>query len=286
MIATKKHIDVPAEFCFEDKYPYPHFNIPDFEYWFAKNYRDEYNKSDRIFLPITFTSYHKLHGYGKSNAARKRLQDFVNKLDKSLKYFCCVQYDDGTLIDWENIDVKIYEMCGNHEAELNYPLPLIAQPYPKQPQQEKKYLANFIGRITHPIRQKMIDAVMNKQGYYVSTANHSVDHYTKVMAQSNFTLVPAGYGRASFRCAECILQGSIPVYLCWDDEFVISHKVPFDYYGVLIKEKDINNIDAILKAIPESEIKRKQSVLQEVYETLYTYEGTKHLILEDLKNEN
>lgn len=285
MIATKKHIDVPVEFFFQDKLEYPTGNKPDFEFWFAKNYRDEENKSDRIFLPFTLTAYHKLHGYGKSHHALKRLQNFVNKLDKSLKYFLICQYDNGTLVDWENIDVKIYEMSGNHEAELDYPLPLIAQPYPKQLPQEKKYLANFIGRITHPIRQKMIDAVMNKQGYYVSTANHSVDHYTRVMAQSTFTLAPAGYGRNSFRCAECILQGSIPVYSCWNDEFVIPHKVPFDYYGVLIKERDIPNIDAILKAIPESEIKRKQSVLQEVYETLYTYEGTKHLILEDLKNE-
>lgn len=282
MIEIKKHIDVPAKFRFKDLFPYPANNELDMEYWFSQAYKDEENLSDKIYLPVTFTNFYKLHNYGQNKSAIQQLQNFVNGLDKSLKYFSLIQFDLGTLIDWSGIDIRIYSMSGGEE--MSYPLPLIGQPYPKQPETEKKYVANFIGRVTHPIRQKMIDAVMNKQGYYVSTANHDVNAYTKVMAESTFTLCGRGFGKNSFRISECIRQQSVPVYI--SDEFVIPHNVPFDYYGVLIKEKDIDRIDEILKAIPESEIKRKQRVLAEVYEKLYTYEGTKKLILEDLKKES
>lgn len=274
-----KIVPVPTEFCFRDMMIYPNFNSTDFEYYFYLHYKDHENLSDRLYIPITYTGYHKKHNYGNDKAAINRLQYFVNGLDKSKKYFSIVQYDNGTLIDWTGIDIKIFSMSGGEE--MNYPLPLIGQPYDVICHNcSKNYLANFMGRITHPIRDKVISAVMNKQGYYVSTHNYSVEDYCRIIAHSTFTLAPRGYGINSFRIGEAIRQGSIPVMI--SDEFIEPHNVPFETYGVKIKEDEISHIDEILRSFSAEEIKEKQNRLKDVFDTLYSFSGTRILILHNI----
>lgn len=272
-------IQVPEQFRPHIKVDYPPNNRQIFEEWFYEIFADSFSRMPNAipliveknyqYLPVFWTSYYVNHDYGKDKRSINELQGFINSLDKSRKYFTIVQYDDGILNDLSGLDIKVFGMGGGH---YDYPLPLICQPHPYSFTASRDIFCNFMGALTHPIRRQVMQAA-NRSGYFVSTSPLSIEQYCLNLSRSVFTLCPRGYGLSSFRLMEAIQYGSIPVYV--SDKFMIPHNVPFDY-GVLIKPKDIPNIDQILKSV---DIKAKQEMLPEVFKNYYTYEACQRQIL-------
>lgn len=229
---------VPSEFQQAVRKPYPEDNLIIFEQYFENfwnfsnnpneiaypdnflesavvmdNIRQQQKIIKRVYLPVFWTSYYMNNGYASDKQAMQKLQDFLNTLDPSLKYFTIVQYDDGILNDLSHIDCHVFGMGG---GKMNTIIPLVSQARPcvaAATGSPRKYLANFIGKITHPVRQEIIDKLTDKYGFYISTNYHSIADYSRIMAESYFTLAPRGYGATSFRIKEAYEQGSIPVYI-------------------------------------------------------------------------
>lgn len=244
---------VPAEFRQQVKKPYPEDNLIIFEQYFENfwnntgnpneiAYSDIYEQSaivmdmvrkqqkniKRIYLPVFWTSYYMNNGYASDKQAMQKLQDFLNTLDPSLKYFTIVQYDDGILNDLNHIDCHILGMGGG-QIDSIIPLTSTSRKCIAKPGKEnepRKYIANFIGKITHPVRQQIISMFQDKQNYYISTRHHSIEEYSRIMADSTYTLAPRGYGLSSFRIKEAYEQGSIPVYISDKFLFPDSNKYP------------------------------------------------------------
>lgn len=266
-------IYVPQGFRPHIKVDYPPNNHLIFEEWFYKVYATEC-ESEREYLPIFWTSYYVNNNYGNDKRALKLLQDFIDGLDKSKKYFTIVQYDDGILNDLSGLDIKIFGMGGgNHD----YPLPLICQPHPYSFTTNKDVFCNFMGALSHPIRKTLLPYA-KKAGYLVSTSPIPIESYCLNLLRSVFTLAPRGYGVTSFRLMEAVQFGSVPVYI--SDKPMLPHNEPFDY-GVLIDPEQIPHIDKILRSISMEEIAYKQKRLAEVWE-MFTYEGCKNRILKHL----
>jgi hypothetical protein len=61
--------------------------------------------------------------------------------------------------------------------------------------------------------------------------------------------------------------------------------INFNDYGVIINEKDIDDIDDILKSISKEEIDKKTNIGKEIYKEYYSYNGCAHKILKII-NEN
>lgn len=277
----KSIIDVPEKFRPKIKYKYPIDNEIIFEEWVYQNLKEnEIDKTEYYYLPIFWTSYYVNNNYGKNKDAIRELQDYIDTLDKNKKYFTIYQYDDGIINDLSRLSVKNFGMSGKN---IDYILPLICLPHNIKISSERDLLASYIGRTTHPIRKRIIDAVAEKSGYYISEHPHSISDYCLSLTHSVFTLCPRGYGQTSFRICEALEYGSIPVYI--SDEFLIPHinSIPFEEYGVIIKPHQIPNIDKILRSISQQEIKRKQDMLKKVYESYYTYEANKRIILANLR---
>lgn len=274
-------IEVPNEFQPHIKVDYPPNNRLIFEEWFynqwPKESGDDYQVIElgREYLPIFWTSYFVNNNYGQDRKALQKLQDFINSLDKSKKYFTIVQYDDGILNDVSGIDLKVFGMGGGH---YDYPLPLTAQPHPYSFTTQRDIFCNFMGAINHDVRRKLIP-VAKKAGYFVNTAYMPIQEFCFHLSKSVFTLCPRGYGVTSFRLMEAVQYGSIPVYI--SDRPMIPHNKGFDY-GVLIEPNDIPNIDRILRAIPQEEIEFKQMLLPSAYNNLFTYEACKQYVLENI----
>lgn len=257
---------------------YPPSNFKIFEEWVSENYNG--CNTDRELIPAFFTSYWVNNDYGNNQQAKQEMQDYIDGLDRCKKWFCVVQYDDSVLIDFKDLDVLRFEMSKN----IGITLPLICQPHSIRYDVKKKYLASFVGSITHPIRQKMIDAVKDKTGYYISTNPHSYDIYNKIISESMFCLAPRGYGLASFRCyAEAVYQGSVPVYI--SDEHIIPFDVDFNEFGVLVRESELPYLDEILVSIEPIEIIRKQGNLSLYYDKYFSYEGCLSNIENELQSE-
>jgi hypothetical protein len=256
---------------------YPPENEILFEKWFSHHYLGDV--SEREYLPIHYTAYQVNNNYGQDKAAMQKLQDYVDTLPNNKKYHTICQYDNGVGVDWKGKDVLEFNMSLN--GENMYPLPLLCQPHSFDFAEEpKEYIANFIGNKTHPIRNQL-EQLQNKEGYYISFQQHSIEDYCRKIYKSIFTLCPRGYGVNSFRINEAMQYGSIPIYI--SDEFIHPHNIPFNTYGFTIA--DGVDVFEYISSITPLQIYEKQERLKEYYEKLYTYQANFDLIIEHLRNE-
>jgi hypothetical protein len=274
-------IYVPERFRPKHPFKYPSDNETEFERWYYENF--DFQDGGREYLPVFWTAYYCRHKFGQDTGAMKALQVFLNKLDRSKKYYTIIQYDGGLLHDVSHLDIKVFSMSGGRS---DYPLPLISMPHSNKPSlngpSRSPHFLNFVGKVTHPVRTTMIKGILSNWWNYINTTGLSLEAYCKVLRNSTFTLCPRGFGPTSFRIQEALQYGSIPVYI--SDEFIIPHNLPFEDYGVLIEAKDAHRVHEVLTAIPAEEITRKQSVLGDVYRKYYTYEGCREMIRLHLQN--
>lgn len=255
---------------------YPPGNQPIFEEWFAQNYKG--CNTDRELLPFFPCSYWVNNNYAQDRDAFYEAQEFINRLDRGKKWVIINQYDDGCLVDFKDLDVLRFEMSKKDSVML----PLLCQPHPYKFTGGKKWFCNFVGSKTHPLRDNA-EKLKNLDGYFISFEQTPIEAYCKVIYESTFTLCFRGYGLNSFRCAESVQYGSIPVMI--SDEFILPSWMNFEDFGVLIKAEDAHRIDEILQAIPTSTIIAKQDKLSEAYENFYTFESNMRHIINYLETE-
>lgn len=273
---------VPDIFKVPDVFYYPEDNCPDFEYWFMQNAPDHSMEFDRIYLPILFTSYFKRNQYGKDQLAIDFLQRFVDTLPTDKKYFTIVQYDDGTLVDWKGKDVAVFSMSGKPVNCI--PIPLVCQPHKfKFPSiKYRDILCSFVGRVTDPMRKKIIEWGEERKGsVYITSKPHGLQHYCEIMYRSKFVLCPRGYGASSFRICEAIQYGAEPVVFINHDDNTFESKF---FPGYIIRG-EVNN--SILDALDKNmmSLVNVPSFFDVPYSTdklFYTFEGVKKIILQQL----
>lgn len=254
------------------KVAYPPGNSEIFEQWLINNCNHE------DYLPINWCGYSVNNNYGKASVPMKNLQRFVNGLDRNKFWWTCTQYDLGILTDISRLNIKVFGAGG---GRIDFPIPLICKPHGLV-DRPRNIFASFIGSITHPIRKKMIDVLpkVKTHEYYISTEHCPIEEFCAITARSIFCLAPRGFGLTSFRICEALEQGSIPVYI--SDEFIIPGHKDFNEYGVLIHSDQISEIDDILKSISVDQIVSKQEAGKRIYQEMFSFEGCKKLILDNL----
>lgn len=255
---------------------YPPHNETIFEEWVSLLGDDIQSGYGRYLIPIHFTSYHVNNDYGNNQEARKDLQNYCDNLDPSKKYFTICQYDDGVGVDWKGKDVLEFNMSKTNGVML----PLLCQPHPYKFKGGKKWFSNFVGSMTHPIREGA-KKLQGQEGYFISFENMPIETYCRILHESMFTLCYRGYGSNSFRISEAVQYGSIPVYI--SDEFIIPPWMNFEEFGVLIKSEDADRVDEILQSIDIGDVIKKQDKLAEVYEEYFSYEANLRHILRYLE---
>lgn len=256
---------------------YPPSNKIEFERYFGENYKG--CNTDREYIQVYWCGYLVNHNYGNDKEAVQRLQNYVDSLPNDKQYFTISQFDDGVGVDWKGKDVLEFNM--SKIGENKFPLPLIGQAHPFTYDEPKLHFANFIGSKTHPIRDKIF-ALAGQKGYYIASGHHPIDLYCKIISLSTFTLAPRGYGLNSFRICEALQYGSIPVYI--SDEFIEPFNIPFNKYGVVIQEKDIDIMHEILKSYTKEEIYMLVQKGRDIYKEYYTYEGCMKNIIKTLED--
>jgi len=266
---TINMIETPNEFR-TMHFEYPHGNKTPFEHYFYQKFKEIKPATHRTYLPIFWTSYYVNNDYGQSEKAKKWLQQYIDSLDKTIQYFTIVQYDDGILNDLSGLDILVYSMgC---KAPGYYPMPLISQPVNnnKQTESEKSIDYSFIGSNTHEIREQLIDELGNSD---VMFAKIPIENYYNYLRKTKYALCPRGYGITSFRMAEAMAFGCVPVYI--SDEFWEPFNIPFDY-GIKVRPHQIKQIPEIIKNADYPKLKARA---REVYEKYFVYSSCFNAII-------
>lgn len=262
---------VPKEFQPPIKADYPPGNRIIFEQWLIDNIGDY--SGEREYLPVNWCGYYVNNKHGNDPRAISRMQHFLNGLPNR-KMWTVTQYDDGILNDISRFDIKVFCAGG---GRIDFPIPLVCHPHGRQ-EHKRDIFCNFVGLLTHPIRREIIRTL--PKGYYLSTDSHPIDKFCNVLSRSTFTLCPRGYGATSFRIAEALEQGSIPVYI--SDRFIKPFNKEMYDWAVLIEPEHIEDIDLILKSLSSEQIKSMQEAGKHYYQEYYTFEGCRKHIIENI----
>lgn len=267
---AKAFLYTPIEFRVKQAHSYPEDNAHEFERWFYDNTQPD-EITGRTYLPIFWTAYWTNNGYGAKEKSRNNLQRFIDSLPRDRKYFTICQYDDGPMVDFKDLDITVFGMSG---GRIDYPIPLLCQPHGYKFDCKRDIFASFVGGDTHPIRKELVKQFTGHKDCHVSFKKLPLKEYCNLMARSVFALCPRGYGKSSFRIAEAIQYGAIPVYI--SDEFVLPYNNEFPG---LIAKADVN----ICKLVYEQGCSARATEIWQRIEQVkkdYTYEGCKKRILE------
>lgn len=200
---------MPETFRLKDNYYYPSDSKENFEDYFIRTFAK--GDHQRVFLPIAWSSYYRRAAYGKDQSMLLSLQKQLNALDRTKKYFTVITWDDGILNDVSHLDLQVFAACGNR---IDFPIPLLCQPHHYRFHVTGRDIAcSFVGSLSHPIRNHIVNSLTGKKGYYISTRPHSMEQYCSILARSKYVLCPRGYGQTSFRICEAVQYGCIPIYV-------------------------------------------------------------------------
>jgi hypothetical protein len=256
---------VPLKYRPNQSVEYPVGNSCPFEKWFYQYHLEHNPKTFRTYLPIYWTAFYVNHQYGQDKKAIAELQKFIDKLDKSKKYFTICQYDDGILNSLDGLDIIVYASgCGKPGY---YPIPLLSETMKVEPidYSIKDIFMSFRGVNTHPIRQKMVDELSKHAP--ISFDVVPWDQYINELKHSIFALCPRGYGVTSFRFYEAMQYGCVPVYV--SNETWEAFNLPLTEYAVKIREDQINLIPDILGKVNPIEMRKK---VEKYFSKYFTFE--------------
>lgn len=257
-----------------------------FEEYFGNVYNPPalHEKSQRYYLDVFWTNYYISKSY--CNLDMSDLQNYLNQLDTSKKYYTICQWDDGIQHDVSHLDLVTFSSGGVGDYAI--PLNCNQQAYPEN--KSKRFLASFIGAIfgRHSVREKMWmwsrEIPQGSDEILVMERSEKLPrgYFTSLMSDSVFALCPRGYGKTSFRICEALQAGAIPVYIHDEPWVPFKDKVNFSDYGVLCHVEEIDDLLKKLKGYDNDTINKMLSKGREVYQEYYSFEGCAKNIMEVL----
>lgn len=282
IIPTPKQLRPAARF---PTYP-PYHQGPYLEEYFYLFFQQQQIELAYKYLPIFWTNCYN------NGLPRAFIQNFLDTLDPHDSYFTVCQHDDAPA---ERLPphTLIFSAGGNAKGREIIPIPLICSQIPQPEnyvQGGKKFLASFVGSVTHPIRQKMVQVLENKPGYHLEckpwTSELSADqaeNFLKITGQSRFTLCPRGYGPTSFRLYEAMQLDSVPVYI--SDRFYLPWTDDLNWREValLVSEEDLPDLDRIISQVSEEQYQTMLNNCKKLYPSYFSLQGTCEQIISTLK---
>jgi hypothetical protein len=279
--------NTPSNFIIRTNHNYPPNNTQIFEEFFYDYYKNNNIETERIYIPILWTNLYISRNYGNANMLD--IQNYLDNLDKSKKYFTILQYDDGILQDLKDLDILVFCAGGGGQKlvpdkNIGYPIPLITKPNPNiNLNKNRDILCSFIGAIRgrHKIREIMANYLSTLPNYFISESV-GYNKFTDIMERSIFSLCPRGYGATSFRICESLQHGSIPIYIYdrdwtpWYDEF------DFNDIGIKVHANNIQQIPNIINNITKEQVKKYHENGKLIYEKYFTYDGCTKKIIDKL----
>jgi hypothetical protein len=284
-----------------------------FEEFFYRRFLEIQPTTDREYLPVLWSCLYYARHFRADGMTD--LQQYLDGLDRSKKYFTVVVYDGGIHEDLKDLDIQVYSAVG-HSLSINQKIycgrlgdraiPILCRSAPDIDKgRERDVLAGFIGARTHPIRDAMHLILSNASGFSLgrSIINPNMaflpmddDKWAKVnyagfkdlMERSVFALCPRGSSTTSFRVCESLQYGCVPVYISdqywfpWSDPKNPDDHGVFDKIGITCLPEEIPDLPRRLREVPREKIEEYLENGRGLYQTHFTFEGAFDRIIEEL----
>lgn len=241
---------------------------------------------DAIYLPIGWTGSEIINREGWRNINNWALENYLENLDKKMKYFTIIQIAKGFENNLkvyvnlpQDLNITVYA-TGNTSGSKIIPIPLLKEEL-EPIGLKKKYLVSFTGSyFAHPMRDKLRDTWKHR---YLFNEPH--DNWKEDIEQSWFTLCPRGFGPSSFRISETIQLGSIPIYV-YDDAggawLPYQKSIDWTKMAIVLHENDIHKLgDIITQKEKTGEMKKMIKYINEK-KHMFTYDYMLNYIMNNI----
>jgi hypothetical protein len=165
------------------------------------------------------------------------------------------------------------------KERLSVTLPLICaqHPIPLELPKTRTILASFIGNVNnHALRKRMDRLLKGKDGIVIETGDYkiisNISRFRELMINSIFALCPRGVGSTSYRFAESMQFGCIPVYISDDFSLPFQKQIDWKSCCLLITPDKLQTLYEKLRKIPGSQIKAMQQNVHKIYNEFMTLE--------------
>ena len=278
---------------------YPPFCTTYFEKYFYNYMMQGYHNGTinkalcECYIPVYWTEIQISKRYDDALITKEKTPDndyiwdlwhLLHDLPDDRPYFTVVQHDDGIMISSMPDHLITFAMggSGNIPIPLTYDENLAIEKYKNV---EKTTFCSFVGSLTHPCREKMVEVMKDKPDVYIATnewTNQIKEDkqtlYLEIISKSRFTLAPRGYGKTSFRLYEALRFGSIPVYVYDYPWLPYQERLDWSRMAVLVHMDDLASLYERLCNISDDEV----AAMLEYYKThshLFSYDGMCEYIL-------
>jgi len=161
------------------------------------------------------------------------------------------------------------------------PSALTSSPFlrpPGSPSPPRKTLAYFSGNLagnepakySRGIRHRLVAAFRGKDGWRL-VGNRGGD-YGRDLSTSEFCIVPPGGDGWSSRVDDAVRHGCIAVIIMDNVHMPFESLLQYDRFTLRVAEKDVERLDALLRAVPASRREAMRREMAKVW-TRFTYVG-------------
>jgi hypothetical protein len=252
-------------------FDYPQNNNIIFEEYFYEFYKNIEIKTQRTYLPIFWTGIYCSRNFGQGDISD--VQEFIESLDKTKKYFTLVQYDDGILNDVSGLDILVFSLA--QDKIYDYILPTTCKPRPNINKDRNRDIfcssfGKYKGLVNHPLQDKLINTLPKNK--YLIGKEININSYYDILERSIFFICVNGRSPTTFKICECFQTGTIPVFL-YDKKWIpFEDEIEFERGCVMVRETEMYRIDEILSNISPLEIKDMIEYGEYIYDNYYEYD--------------
>jgi len=212
----------------------------------------------------------------KAPDLRSDIQDVLDDLDPAFKYFSVSQlaralnHPSLTLTVPGKLDFVLFSSGGKSRPLRTVPVPLLKEEL-KPEGLSKTVSVNFQGSVTHDLRSRL-STTLRKSFLFL---NMSSDWRT-ILESSNFSICPRGFGSTSFRVAESIQLGTVPIYV-WEQELWLPYRdiLNWNDFAIVVSSHELASLP---ERIRKADVGKMQEALKKV-QHMFTYDYTIKYIL-------
>ena len=140
---------------------------------------------------------------------------------------------------------------------------------------DREFFVSFAGSNTAPnrLRESMIDIVTNFSAKHeVAVHTEKTSTWESIRCSSRFSLCPRGFGRTSYRLAETVQSGRIPVVV-FSDVLWVPYIELFKKVGYFSRTSTLESTLELLQRTSAGESKRREELLLLLRDTHFSLEG-------------
>ena len=148
--------------------------------------------------------------------------------------------------------------------------------------EDKKFLAGFIGSINNNLRGNLIRTISGKANYYHAQGLSQEEFYKK-SAQCTFSLCPKGQGLSSYRFYESFHIITIPVLIADQAVLPFSNRIDYDKICIRLPESKVNDFKFINDLLSNINFQQMYSAIDAIKMT-FTLLGVQNEIHSRMKS--